>query len=244
MPNPNLVCEVRTDGGTFTNWLTVAVSQSFSEPNWNRHFRLTCAEPSEGLLQRLVPGSRVDIALAGKVVIARGYVKSRQAAYDANRHAVQIDGYSQAGLISNVSVNTPGQTGQYRGYTLEQIANGVLKPHGLKFRLDKPPAGADHPFPQVMVRHGESPFELIQRLCRQRGVWISADADGTIVGSGGGTSKGIVFQEGRNILAANCRIEMPEVDKIIISGQQPGTDTLFGNRAAEVGANVATTNGV
>lgn len=244
MPNPNLVCEVRTDGGTFTNWLSVAVSQSFAEPSWNRHFRLTCAEPNENLMQRLVPGSRVDIALAGKVVVEQGYIKTRQAAYDANRHQVQVDGYSKAGPIANVSVSTPGGTGQFRGYTLEQIANGVLRPHGLRFRLDQPPKGADQPFPNVIVRYGETPFDLISRLCMQRGVWLHAEADGTVVGSGGGTPTGITFEEGRNILAATCKIEMPEVDRIIANSQMTGSDSLFGQKASEIAAGAKTSGGI
>lgn len=242
MPSPNLLCEVRTEGGVFTNWLTVAVSQSFSEPSWNRHFRLTCAEPAGALLQRLVPGQRVDIALAGKVVVKEGYIKTRQAAFDANRHGVQIDGYSKAGPISEVSARSG--TGQFRGYTLEQIANGVLKPHGIKFRLEKPPQGADLPFPNIVIRHGETPFSLISRLAWQRGLWLHAEADGTIVGQGSGTQAGIVFEEGRNILSGNCTITMPSVDRIVVDSQQPGSDSLFGRKAAEVSAATPTSGGL
>ncbi|MRI57673.1 hypothetical protein D8770_27780, partial [Methylobacterium sp. DB1607] len=121
MPSPDLLCEVRTERGTYRDWLTVSVAQSI-DGGWQRTFSLTCAEPSEKLMQALAPGTRVDIALAGQPVITQGYIARRQAAYDANRHGVQVSGFSKADLTTRASAE--GGTGQYRGYTLEQIATG------------------------------------------------------------------------------------------------------------------------
>ena len=234
MSNPDLICEVRTEGGTYRDWLTVSVSQSF-DTKWQRTFQLTCAEPSEKLQQALSPGTRIDLALAGEPVITQGYVARRQAAFDANRHGVQIVGVSKADLTMRASAESG--TGQFRGYTLEQIANGVLKPMGLKFRMENPPPGADLPFPNVMLRYGETPFDLIQRLCRQRGVWFHADANGDLVGGakqGGGT--GVVFEEGVNILSGNCAMDWLGANKVALNSQQPGSDSLFGRKAAEISA--------
>ncbi len=51
--------------------------------------------------------------------------------------------------------------------------------------------------------------------------------------SGGDTA---TFVEGQNILAAECAIQMPAVSKIIVNSQQPGSDSLFGKKAAEIQA--------
>jgi prophage tail gpP-like protein len=233
MSDPALICEVRTDGGVFRDWLSVTVAQSF-DATWQRNFRLICAEPNRGLMQRLVPGARVDIALAEEVVIKEGYIVNRQAAYDANRHAVVVEGYSKAGLATEGSVDSG--TGQYRGYTLDAIANSVLKTHGLKFRIDNAPDSARIPFPNVMVRCGESPFEMIARLCNQRGLWLDADADGTLVANWKDDGSTATFVEGQNILSAECSIQMPAVYKVIADSQTPGSDSLFGKRAAEIQA--------
>lgn len=233
MPDPDLVCEVRTEGGTYRDWTSVAVAQDYGEA-WMRKFRLTCAEPSVNGVLRLKPGDRVDIALAGRVVIQNGYIKTRQAAYDTNRHAVQIDGYSKAGLTLEGSVETG--TGQYRGYKIDAIARDVLKPLGLKFRVENGPKDWDLPFPQVMVRYGESPFTMIARLCTQRGLWVRADANGDLVAGPKDQGAATRFEEGKNILSANCTIEHLGINQLVSNSQQPGSDSLFGRKAAEVQA--------
>ena len=47
----------------------------------------------------------MDIALAGELVIKEGYIVNRETSYDANRHAVKVDGYSKAGLATEGSVD-------------------------------------------------------------------------------------------------------------------------------------------
>lgn len=236
MPSPDLICEVRTERGTYRDWLTVSVGQNF-DSKWQRTFRLTCAEPSDKLQQALAPGTRVDIALAGQPVITQGFIAQRQAAFDANRHGVAIAGVSKADLATRASAE--GGTGQYRGYTLEQIANGELKRFGLKFRLENAPPGAQEVFANVIRRYGETPFDLIQRLCRQRGVWFHADADGNFVGGAQQQSTagaGNVFQDGVNILSANCEMNWLGANEVALSSQQPGSDNLFGRKASEISA--------
>ncbi|GEP09804.1 phage baseplate assembly protein [Methylobacterium gnaphalii] len=233
MPSADLICEVRTEGGTYSDWLTVEVSQSW-DAEWMRNFRLTCAEPSDKLLQRLLPGSRVDIAMAGQVVIQEGYIKTRQAAFDSNRHAVQIVGYSKAGRT--VYGSAEAGTGQFRGYKIDAIANRLLKQHGLNFRVENGPSGWDTPFPNVVIRYGETPFDAISRLCRQRGLWLRADKAGNYVAGVSDGGDGAMFQEGVNILSANCSIEDPSVDNVIMNAQQSGSDSLFGRKASEISA--------
>ncbi|POR40229.1 phage baseplate assembly protein [Methylobacterium sp. V23] len=241
MPDPDLICEVRTEGGTYRDWINVAVEQNFMNEGWIRSFRLVCAEPSAVANLRLKPGDRVDIALAGQVVIKEGYIRDRQAAFDANRHAVQVTGYGKAGLITEASIN--GGTGQYRGYKLDAIANSVLKPYGLKFRVQNGAEGWDAPFPNVMVRFGETPFDLISRLCRQRNLFFYADAAGNVVAgpkSGSGT---VAFVEGQNILSANCQLRHLAVESLVSNSQQPGSDSLFGKKASEIQAKATVSGG-
>ncbi|MFK5597944.1 phage baseplate assembly protein [Methylobacterium sp. HMF5984] len=241
MPAPELFCEVRTAGGTYRNWMQVVIAQSF-DAAWQRNFSLICAEPNAVANFRLKPGDRVDVTIAGQVVIREGYIVNREASYDANRHGVKVDGYSKAGVAAEGSVDSG--TGQFRGYRLNAIANSVLKPYGIKFRLENPPEGANEPFPNVMVRYGESPFSLISRLCNMRGLWLRADADGTMVAGTKPDGTAATFVEGQNILAAACSIQMPAVSKTIYNSQQPGSDSLFGKKAAEIQAGSTLSGGI
>ncbi|GGC68623.1 hypothetical protein [Chelatococcus reniformis] len=248
MPSVAELCEVRTEAGIFRDWTSVLIQQSY-ESHFARQCRLQLAEPtasgkggaSVARVFRLKPGDRTDIALAGKLIIQEGRVKARQASYDATRHGVQVDILSKAGTITDVSVDAGG--GQYRNYSYEAIASSILKPFGLKFRLENPPDGAQERFPNVIVQHGETPFELLARLARQRGLWLKSEADGTIVGGVPDKGSGFTFEEGRNILAASCYIEKPEVTSVIAKSQQPGSDSLFGKEAAQVSARAKMADG-
>lgn len=244
MPNPDLVCEVRTNSGTYRDWLTVQVSQEVGS-NWMRTFSLTCAEPSKALMQRLFPdaNTKVDIILAGQLVIEGGFIEKRTAAYDANRHAVQITGFSKAGPLTKVSADAG--TGQFRGYKIDAIANRLLQPHGLKFSVENGPDGWDLPFPNVIIRHGETPFDAIGRLCRQRGLWFWAKRNGDLVAGGGPQGDGsLAFTEGVNILSASSSIYLPLTSQIVGNAQHPGSDSLFGRKAAEISATSSVSNGI
>ena len=242
MPSPDLVCEVRTTSGTYREWLTVQVNQDI-DSRWMRTFQLSCAEPSSALMQRLKPGDRVDIAMAGFVVIQGGFIEKRQAAYDANRHGVMVSGYSAAGPLTKVSADAG--TGQFRGYKIDAIANRLLKAHGLKFKVQNGPDGWDLPFPNFVVHFGETPFDAIARMCRQRGLWLWSEANGDITaGSKDAASGGLVFTEGDNILSASCNITMPLAEAVKGNAQQPGSDSLFGRKAAEISAKATLSGGV
>jgi prophage tail gpP-like protein len=258
MPNFEEWCEVRTVAGVFRDWTSVQVRYSF-ENNWLRQFQLELAEvtptaaasgqagrvtdqPSllnpggqgQIILQRLKPGDRVDIALAGQLVIESGYIKIRQSASDAERHGVQVIGLSKAGPIREVSVDIPG--GQFRNQTLTAIANKVLAPIGIKFRLENAPAGADTPFPNVIVHDAETPWDLIQRLARNRSVWLRVANNGDLVGGDGSAGGGVALEEGKNIIAIQVYIEFPWVDSVVAHSQASGSDDLWGRPAAEISA--------
>jgi prophage tail gpP-like protein len=233
MPKIEEYCEVRTTSGIYRDWTNVVVTQSYSSGALPRVFRLQVAEPDAKVL-RLKPGDRVDIALAGQVFIQEGYIKTRQVSYDANRHGVQVDGYSKDGPITEASLEVDG--GQYQGYKFDAIAKSVLKKHGLSFKMEGLPPGADEAFRSVMIHHGERPIEFLERLAFQRGLRLSSDADGTITAGSDIGSGQTTLEEGVNIVAATSLIEMPGVDQVIARSQAQGSDSLFGRKAAEISA--------
>lgn len=246
----NLYCEVRTSKGVFRDWTSVTVSYS-AERSYMRFFQLELAEvaPPGGqvqptllgqggagavLMQRLLPGDRASIYLAGQPVIVDGYIKVRQAAYDANRHAVQVTGIAKGGNITQVAVDVPG--GQFRNYTLSAIANRILQPMGVGFSLVNPPAGADLPFRNVIVARGESIGAMIVRLARQRGCWVWTDVDGTILAGNPQATDHVTLEEGRNIVSASSYIEDPAAEFVYSRSQASGNDQVWGRNAAEISA--------
>ncbi|GGC90274.1 hypothetical protein [Chelatococcus reniformis] len=240
-----LLCEVRTTSGVYRDWMVVIVQYGM-ETGVFRNFRLIIAEPGDRkgniiASLRLKPGDRVDIALAGKLVIKEGYILNRQVAFDAGRHAVQVDGYSKAAPFMDVSV----EPRQYRNTTYEGIANSVLGKHGIGFRMGKVPDGANDPFRNVLPQYGETVFGFLSRLARRRGLWLSTEADGTIVaGEPQASGSGALIEEGRNILAGQCSIQLPSVNEVIGRSQEPGSDSLFGKVPSERSARAQVSGGV
>jgi prophage tail gpP-like protein len=235
MPKFEEICEVRAAGSSFKDWLSVEVR--WAADDWRRYFTLQLAEPGKrGSISsiRLKPGDDVDILLAGQPALTGGKVVSRQTAYDAARHAVQVDGFSKAG---NASRHSP-EPEQYRNYTYTAIANKLLVPLGLNFKMDNPPDGADEKFKNVAIYNGESVADVLERLARQRGFFLTSDHDGsTIVG---GLPKGTgnaTLEEGVNILSANCHITDRTVAGTIEGiAQRQGSDDEYGSAVSQTSA--------
>jgi prophage tail gpP-like protein len=248
---PDNICEVRTRYGKFTDWLSVEVQHSLDKFSY-RYFRLVCAEASTIGKLRLMPGQNeggdavdyIDIYLDGEPVIIDGILWNRQAAYDANRHAVQLMGVGKGFLAEFSSIDKSG--GQYNGYTFEAIANDVLKPLGLTFRVVDPPDGFNEPFRNVVVHTGETHADLLNRLARQRAVWLSTDEKGNYIAIGGGkgAAGSLTYEEGRNILAASCSVNIPWAERIVGNAQAKGSDDKFGRDTAEIQAEGKVQNGI
>jgi prophage tail gpP-like protein len=233
MPTPiNEYAEVRANSGIYRDWTSVSVRWSY-EALQGPIFTLTLAEPDPKSL-KLAPGDDVDIIIGDKPVIQKGFIKVRQAAYDAQTHAVRIDGFTRLGPATEVSVDRKDV--QFQGYKFEAIAQRLLKPLGVSFKMQKPPPEASAPFGNVIIYRGERIAEAIERLARQRAIWLVGDVDGTLLGGDpqGGGSTDLV--EGENILSCNCYLEQPGADAFWLDLQGAGNDSTFGRKAAEVSA--------
>jgi prophage tail gpP-like protein len=243
MVAPQEWCEVRANGGIFRDWTAVSVRYGV-DPSFERFVQLELAEPMNKLTgivtttaQRLKPGDRVDVTLGGQAIILGGYVKIRQTAYDANRHAVQVVAVAKSNPIKEVSVDITDGGGQFRGYTFQAIAKKVLQPIGIDLQLINPTAAAQIPFRNVIVQTGETVGEFVERLARQRGLWLWTDVNGTIqAGNPAKQSGGATLAEGVNILAANSYIEFPWAESVISYSQTNGDNQIWGRKAAEIGA--------
>jgi prophage tail gpP-like protein len=232
-------CEVKHQSGLYRDWISVTVRWGFEEQAV-ASFSLQCTEPDPKAL-KLAPGDRVDISLGGKQVIKDGYIKTRQASYDANRHAVRIDGLAKAGPMLEVSVDRKDV--QFQNQTFEAIANRLLKPVGVKFKFAKKPKGAEEPFKNIIIHQGERIYEALERLARQRAIWLSGDGDGTIIGGDAEGGSGAQLEEGVNILRASSYLEYPWADKYVTQGQGQGSDEVSGRRTAAVSATATIENG-
>lgn len=134
----------------------------------------------------------------------------------------------------------PLKNSQFRGYNFQQIAKSALAPYGLDLKIVNPPKGWDKAFKDVNVIPGDSVFSFLERLARQRGLFLFDDKNGDLnAGRLSGDDSGAELQEGRNILAANCIIQdsaLMAKNRYDIVGQQRGDDATGGDTARKPAA--------
>ena len=238
MPKPNEVALLRVNGKRYLNWKTISVTQSGADPF--PKFSFTAAAPEESgegwEHLKLKIGDRCDVLLGGRQALAGGQITGRQTALTEAEHGLQVSGTTRSHAIVRADVDH--ERGEFKGYTLKQIAGAVLTPYGTKFDLKGSTDGADKPFRKVNVQAGETVFDFLERLCRFRNVHMLSTIGGDLVGYRLGQGQASVIaelQEGRNIKTitgiANYTGALSEINVI---GQQPGNDQTFDDAARDV----------
>lgn len=240
MPIPTEIAEILVNGSRYRDWETVSVSRSAVE--MFTQFQFTTSSPIESAPNwaalKLRVGDTCEISLAGRKVFD-GRIRGRQPAFDANTHRLMISGKAVSAKMGVATVDH--SKGEFKGYTLSQIAGAVLAPLGLKFKLQGETSGAEIPFECVNVQVGETVFHFIERLCRMRNIFLMDDADGTIIGFRVGSATSVVanLQEGRNILSGSLVQNYDGAfSQVTAQGQKPGSNTSFGDDARDVSATV------
>jgi prophage tail gpP-like protein len=233
MPTPiNELVEVTAEGSRYTNWTSVVYRWGMDD-NWIVHITLVCAEPSAADI-KLKPKDKVSVKFGGQPALQDGMVKTRQARLDGDAHIVQIDCVCKAHQVMSASVNTDKV--QYQNYKFDAVANAILKPIGVKFKMEKSPKGADEPFRNLILYRGENMFNALTRLAAQRNIYLSSDPEGNVVGGDPKGGSSFTLEEGRNIYVINSYIDDPSVEGIVGQSQQQGSDEVSGRRASEISA--------
>jgi prophage tail gpP-like protein len=240
MATPQEICTVTANGQNYNIWESVEVVKSAEDVI--DHCMLTVSEISTGgssLSQlKLAPGDTVTVTLGGMQAM-NGLVYLRQAAYDANVHAVQIGICSTAQDIMRTSVD--GAPGQYLNQTIQQIGSACFGKVGVGFNIVGGPSGANTIFPRVSETIGQSRFSFIENLCRLRNLHMIDDGHGNIEAYRGPQGSSAPLQEGVNILKARLLLKNDE-----FAQEQAGLAQNFkqGAPGAQISASASVNNPV
>jgi len=231
MAKPEELAVLIVDGMYYRDWESVWVKHAYQEPF--AMFKFTCSEgmplASNFAYIRIKPGDDVDITLAGEPAIQQGRVYSRQVSYSARHHNIEIQGAARPHALAQGSI--AHKTGEFKDATFEQISKAVMQPFGINLKTlgqlsqDK--------FKRIHVQQGETPWDLVERIARSRGIVLGNDGSPNLLamgsgadGGGGGGGGGNAVIEGKNILEAREQL----VDKrgaggnLADASQLPGTD--------------------
>jgi len=196
------VAEISVNGQRFRDWESVQVK--LAEGESNNTFKLTVSEgkplSSKFADLQIRPGDHCTISLAGELAIT-GYVETRQVAYTAEQHGIEIIGVSHTkALVDGTAMTKNGN--EFRDKPWKAIADEVVKPIKVV-----PKTGLDNtPFRRASIPPGMSKFDFIEMLARQRGITVGTDKDGNLTArmqwTGGGANlvEGVNILEGREVM--------------------------------------------
>jgi prophage tail gpP-like protein len=169
--NPSEIATLIVGGKIFEDWETVWIQTAWASEYSN--FRFTCAErepyPLPGAVLQFAPGNSVEIYLGGIQVIS-GVIMTRQVAYDANNHVVQLIGVSGTWFAAGSSIEH--KDSDFDGKSFTEIAAEILAPTGVGFKtignIDETPFKAG-----ATPSAGETIGQYLETLARDRKIIIS-----------------------------------------------------------------------
>jgi prophage tail gpP-like protein len=232
---PDEVAEITVNGMRYRDWKSVTVK--LAEGESNNTFRLTVSEgrplASRWADMQIRPGDHCTITLGGELAIT-GYVETRQVAYTAEQHGIEIIGVSHTKAAADGAAMT--ETQEFRKESFQQIGDKLLPKHGIK--LVPKTALPGKPFHRASIAPGQSTFEFLESLARMRGITLGTDTQGNMTARTAWTGGGAMLIEGVNILEGREVMTVSQGEgPNYADGQHGGTNENFGRKVAGPTAN-------
>jgi prophage tail gpP-like protein len=228
---------ITVNGVEYKDWESVYVRCEYNSSY--DYFRFSSAErdpipQADWTKWQIKPGDACTVTLAGQQVI-NGYVESRQVAYNATAHGIQIIGKGKPVWASKSSIAS--KDGNFDGMSVEEVARKVLAPFGTPLKtigLLNP-----RPFEKLQSNPGELTFDFIDRIARPRGIQIGTTPNGEFLLIGRRKLGEVQIQgeliEGTNIKAMQCVIDLQHnYSDINVTAQAQGSDDQSGTAASEL----------
>jgi prophage tail gpP-like protein len=226
---PDLVLQV--GDARYSGWETVGVVLSLEQLAGT--FQLSVSErwpapDAQADRRRILPGEACTVRLAGEPVL-KGYVDAVFPSYGPDSHTVEVWGRDATADLVDCSAVHKG--GRWKNKDLAAIARDLANPFGLQVVEGEDVGG---PFANAAIQEGESVFELLERLAKQRGLLVWSDGTGGVI-LGKPHPRDLKTQLERGVNIESAKGEFSRRDRCsvyIVKGQMPGTDDTFGAAAA------------
>lgn len=224
---------LRINGANYGGWQAVEVTRSIEAAASAFALQVTARYPSEANPIRVQPGAACEVWIGQERVIT-GYVDKVAPRLAAGEHSITVNGRSKtADLIDCAAAPDKASPKRWRGRTLEQIATELAAPYGVEVATL---ANTGAAFSRHAVERGESVFDCLDRMARQRQVLVCDDAAGRLVLTRTGSKRAAVaIEEGVNLLAGDSSADASQVfSTYTVKGQRAGDDHDFGDAVAQI----------
>lgn len=201
------VVTLTVNGKFYQGWTSVRIEAGIERVARSFELGITDKWPGNDQVRRISPGDAVEVRI-GNDKVCTGHVDAVPVYYDANSITLQIRGRSKTADLVDCSADNA--TGQFKGLKAEAIAAKIAGQYGLNV-INETATGAaitDH-----QIQQGETAFESLDRVAKQRQILISDNGNGDVVlvkpGSGGKAYSALEL--GVNILSASAGFDYSEV---------------------------------
>jgi prophage tail gpP-like protein len=161
---------------------------------------------------------KCKIAIGKDKILTGRIIKPTPDLSDSNL-SLSLVGHSLAGQLLTVSITQ--RPFEFNNQNLEEIANIVVKPFGIRVVFQD---GPGNDFTKAVARHGETVFSFLNKLASQRGLLISSTVTGNLIFWRGSTAAPVAFlEEGKQILRITPTFDGDvRYSDIMIEAQQKG----------------------
>lgn len=192
-------------GRKISGWTGIRVTRGIER--MPSDFQIEMTERFPGKADVVVQPGEMCRVLLGNDLVITGYVDRYMPSIAARSHAVAISGRGKCADLVDCSAEWPNS--QISGASALEIADKLARPYGItaysigdiEWKRIK----------QFNLNWGETPFEVIDRICRYSAVLAYEDTDGLLVLSRVGETRAASgFVEGQNVQRAALTASMDQ----------------------------------
>jgi prophage tail gpP-like protein len=200
------VVTIEANGLAISGWTSVRITRGIEFcPS---SFDISLTEKYPGAADFIVYVGTPCVVKIGFDTVITGYVDRFVVTMHGENHTVQIAGRGKCSDLVDCSAEWQGN--QISGSSVLGIAAKLAAPYGIDVDLV---AGIEpsSPIPQFNFSIGETPWEIIEKICRYRALIPYEDANGKLVLDRVGSTKAASgFTQGKNIERASISYSMDE----------------------------------
>ena len=199
MPDNTLTLTI--NGKSISGWQRIRVTRGVERcPN---DFDIALTEHFHGAQDIVVqPGDKCQVKIGGDLVVT-GYINRYNPSITSRSHTVRIAGRGNCQDLVDCSVEWPNM--QIVDSFAVQIAEKLAGKYGITVKSDITETPLQ-PIKVINLFHTETPWEIIERVCRYRSFLAYEVADGTLFLTRVGSKEmASGFKEGQNIQMATVQ---------------------------------------
>lgn len=166
-----------------TGWESIGVHMGIASLPWQASLGITTAQPGHKAAVLISEGDACTLYIGSELILT-GYVVTINETISPSSHSIVLDIAARTLDLTDCSASlvtsdlTIGEN-QSHAATLSLLANKVCGPFGVKVILEK--GLSLPPIPLFAINLTETPFAILDRLCRQCGVLFYDTPEGNLL---------------------------------------------------------------